>query len=272
LNAPRRRLDLELVRRGLVPSREAARDAVAAGRVTVGGAPADKASRLVDPADPLVVEAGPGWASRGGLKLHAALTRWPLAIEGRRCLDAGASTGGFTDVLLAGGARHVVSVDVGRGQLLERLRRDPRVVAIDRTNIRTAALADLGGVAFEVVVADLSFISLRTVAPRLAGELAAPGADLVWLVKPQFEAGRDAAARGRGVIRDPETWRAAVAGVGHALNRAGAAIMGAMTSPLRGADGNVEFLLWARAHTAGGLPADAVAEAALPDDSAGDEP
>jgi 23S rRNA (cytidine1920-2'-O)/16S rRNA (cytidine1409-2'-O)-methyltransferase len=157
----------------------------------------------------------------------------------------------------------VVSVDVGRGQLLERLRRDPRVLALDRTNIRTAALADLGGVAFEVVVADLSFISLRTVAPRLAGDLAAPAADLVWLVKPQFEAGRDAAARGRGVIRDPEAWRAAVAGVGHALTRAGAAIMGAMGSPVRGADGNAEFFVWARAHTPGGLLPDAAADAAL---------
>ena len=252
----------------MVPSREAARDAVAAGRVTVAGAPADKASRLVGPGDPLLVEAGAGWASRGGLKLDAALTRWPVTIEGRRCLDAGASTGGFTDVLLGRGARQVVSVDVGRGQLLERLRRDPRVVALDRTNIRTATLADLGGVAFEVVVADLSFISLRTVAPRLAGELAGAGADLVWLVKPQFEAGRDAVARGRGVIRDPETWRAAVAGVGHALTRAGAAIMGAVSSPVRGAEGNVEFFVWARAHTADGLLPDAAAEAAVVDAAA----
>jgi 23S rRNA (cytidine1920-2'-O)/16S rRNA (cytidine1409-2'-O)-methyltransferase len=241
---------------------------VAAGRVTVAGAPADKASRLVGPGDPLLVEAGPGWASRGGLKLDAALTRWPVAIEGRLCLDAGASTGGFTDVLLGRGARQVVSVDVGRGQLLERLRRDPRVVALDRTNVRTAALADLGGIAFEVVVADLSFISLRTVAPRLAGELAAPCADLVWLVKPQFEAGREAAARGHGVIRDPGTWRDAVAGVGHALTRAGAAIMGAVSSPVRGADGNVEFFVWARAHTPGGLLPDAAAEAAVVDAAA----
>jgi 23S rRNA (cytidine1920-2'-O)/16S rRNA (cytidine1409-2'-O)-methyltransferase len=265
LSAPRRRLDLELVRRGLVPSREAARDAVEAGRVTVAGAPADKASRLVDPGDPVVVDTGPGWASRGGLKLDAALSRWPVEIDGRRGLDAGASTGGFTDVLLARGARQVVAVDVGRGQLLERLRRDPRVVVLDRTNIRTAGLADLGGVAFEVVVADLSFISLRTVTPRLAGEVAAPGADLVWLVKPQFEAGRAAAARGRGVIRDPDAWRGAVDGVGHALNQAGAAIMGAMSSPVRGADGNVEFLVWARAHTTGGVFPDAAAEAALED-------
>jgi 23S rRNA (cytidine1920-2'-O)/16S rRNA (cytidine1409-2'-O)-methyltransferase len=223
----------------------------------------------------VVVEAGPGWASRGGLKLDAALTRWSITVAGRRCLDAGASTGGFTDVLLARGARQVVSVDVGRGQLLERLRRDPRVVAHDRINVRTADLADLGGVAFEVVVADLSFISLRTVAPRLAGELAAPGAELVWLVKPQFEVGREAASRARGVIRDPAAWRTALEGVGHALGRAGAAIMGAMSSPLRGADGNVEFFVWARAHAGSGLAPDTAAIAALEEfgeDVGGDRP
>ncbi len=195
----------------------------------------------------------PGWASRAGHKLEAALDRWPIAVAGRRCLDAGASTGGFTDVLLARGAAEVWAVDVGRGQLLERLRRDPRVVARDRTNIRLVGLDDLGGRPFEVVVADLSFISLRSVAANLAGNVAAAAADLLWLVKPQFEAGREAARAGRGVIRDPNLWREAVAGVGHAMLSYGAAIMGAMTSPLRGADGNVEFVLWGRAHTAGGI-------------------
>jgi 23S rRNA (cytidine1920-2'-O)/16S rRNA (cytidine1409-2'-O)-methyltransferase len=215
----------------------------------VGGAPADKPARLVAPGDAVVVAPAEAiWASRGGFKLDAALTRWQIVVEGRRCLDAGASTGGFTDVLLSRGATEVWAVDVGRGQLLDRLRRDPRVVAMDRTNIRLCGPADLGGGGFDVVVADLSFISLRTVAPMLA-ELAAPGADLVWLVKPQFEAGRDVVSAGKGVVRDPSVWRAALLGVGHALVSHGAAIMGVMTSPLRGADGNVEFVLWARAAT-----------------------
>jgi len=238
------------VRRGLAPSRERAQEAIAAGRVTVGGAPADKPARLVAPGDAvLVAAADAAWASRGGFKLDAALNRWNIEVGGRRCLDAGASTGGFTDVLLSRGAAEVWAVDVGRGQLAERLRRDPRVVPRDRTNIRLCGAADLGGGGFEVVVADLSFISLRTVAPMLAGELAAPGAELVWLVKPQFEAGRDVVTAGRGVVRDPSVWQAALVGVGHALMSHGAAIMGVMSSPLRGADGNVEFLIWARAAT-----------------------
>jgi len=240
-----------MVRRGLAASREAAQAAIAEGRVTVGGAPADKPARLVGAGDAVrVAPAERAWVSRGGLKLDAALTRWGIDVAGRRCLDAGASTGGFTDVLLGRGAASVCAVDVGHGQLHDRLRRDPRVTAVDRTNIRLVELADLGGRAFDIVVADLSFISLRTVTPRLAGDLAAEQADLVWLVKPQFEAGREAAAAGRGVIRDPDVWRSALVGVGCALRSEGAAIMGVMTSPVRGADGNVEFVMWARAHVA----------------------
>lgn len=189
--------------------------------------------------------------SRGGHKLDAALGRFDVPVADRRCLDAGASTGGFTDVLLQRGAASVWSVDVGRGQLHDRLRRDPRVIVKDRTNIRLATLEDLGGEPFDLVVADLSFISLRTVAPVLAQDLAAADADLVWLVKPQFEAGRRLVASGRGVIRDPAVWEDAVRGVARALEAHGAAIMGAMPSPLRGADGNVEFLLWSRAHRVG---------------------
>ena len=263
----RRRLDLELVRRGLVTSRESAQDAVAAGRVTVNGAPADKPARQVSTDDALVVTApARTWVSRGGEKLDAALARFDIPIDGRRCLDAGASTGGFTDVLLARGAASVLAVDVGRGQLHDRLRRDARVDVMDRTNIRTAVLA---GAPFDVVVADLSFISLRTVAPMLAVAMAGPGADLVWLVKPQFEAGRQAVAAGRGVVRDPAAWRQAVFEVGCALQANGAAIMGAMPSPLRGADGNVEFLVWARAHTGGGADPSAVADAAVAEVGAG---
>ncbi len=265
LPGARRRLDVEIVRRGLLPSREAAQLAISEGRVTVGGAPADKPARLVSVGDPLsVAPADHGWVSRGGQKLHAALVRWQIDVDARRCLDAGASTGGFTDVLLASGARQVWAVDVGRGQLHDRLRRDPRVVVSDRTNIRLAGIDDLGGSPFEVVVADLSFISLRTVAPVLAGTLAVPAAELIWLVKPQFEAGRAAVAPGRGVVRDAGVWRDALLGVGRALTAQQAAIMGVMTSPLRGADGNVEFLMWARAGAGPGPSGvEALVEAAL---------
>jgi 23S rRNA (cytidine1920-2'-O)/16S rRNA (cytidine1409-2'-O)-methyltransferase len=166
-------------------------------------------------------------------------------VDGSRALDAGASTGGFTDCLLQYGARCVVAVDVGYGQLHERLRADPRVESIERTNVRDLVPGDLGA-PFDVVVADLSFISLRTVLAPLLGQ-AAPGAHVVLLVKPQFEAGRDEAARGRGVIREPAVWRRVLDEVLIALHATGAAIMGVMVSPLTGADGNVEFLVHARA-------------------------
>jgi 23S rRNA (cytidine1920-2'-O)/16S rRNA (cytidine1409-2'-O)-methyltransferase len=245
----RRRLDLELVRRGLVSTREQAQAAVAARQVLVAGAVAERASRLVDPGDPVTL-AGPRarFVSRGGLKLDAALDRFQVDVSGRRALDAGASTGGFTDCLLQRGAVSVVAVDVGRGQLHERLATDPRVQSRERTNIRYLTVADLGGAPFEVIVADLSFISLRTVAPVLLDRLSAPGADVVVLVKPQFEAGRQAASAGRGVIRDPALWSQALLDVLGALSDQGAAMMGLMVSPLTGADGNVEFLAHFRAH------------------------
>ena len=218
----------------------------------MNGAPADKASRLVAPGEPVVVAGeGPRYVGRGGDKLAAALERFGVAVAGRRAIDAGASTGGFTDCLLQHGARRVVAVDVGRAQLHERLRADDRVEVREGLNIRTATLDDVGGEPFEVVVADLSFISLRTVAPVLLGALAADGAEVVLLVKPQFEAGRAEVSRGRGVIRDPAVWRRVLEGVGGAVAAAGAAMMGVMVSPLRGADGNVEFLLHARAHRPG---------------------
>jgi 23S rRNA (cytidine1920-2'-O)/16S rRNA (cytidine1409-2'-O)-methyltransferase len=231
------------VRRGLTTSREQARDAVLAGRVLVGGALADKPARLVAPDEPVeLVGVPPRFVGRGGEKLDAALERFDVAVEGKRALDAGASTGGFTDCLLQWGASSVVAVDVGYGQLHERLRADPRVESHERSDIR-AFRADER---FELVVADLSFISLRTVASALV-ELAAPGADLVVLVKPQFEAGRAEASKGRGVIRDPEVRERAVAGVRSAMEEAGAAMMEVMESPLTGADGNVEFLVHFRA-------------------------
>jgi 23S rRNA (cytidine1920-2'-O)/16S rRNA (cytidine1409-2'-O)-methyltransferase len=240
------------VRRQLAPSRQEARAAIAAGTVLVSGAPADKPARLVAPGEPIVVVGPPPpFVSRGGRKLEAALARFDVVVEGRTALDAGASTGGFTDCLLQRGATQVYAVDVGHGQLDPSVRGDARVTVLERTNVRTLTLETLRAAdpAYEpcpVVVADLSFISLRTVVPALAREVAAPGADLVLLVKPQFEAGRAAVSRGRGVVRDPAVWLAALEGVASALVSAGTGIMGAMASPLTGASGNVEFLLHAR--------------------------
>jgi 23S rRNA (cytidine1920-2'-O)/16S rRNA (cytidine1409-2'-O)-methyltransferase len=231
------------VRRGLVDSREQAKELIAAGQVMVAGAIADKPARQVSAAEPVeLVGPKPRFVSRGGDKLDAALTQFAVDPAGRHALDAGASTGGFTDCLLQRGASHVTSVDVGHGQLHERLRADPRVTVVERTDIR-AFRADAP---FDLIVADLSFISLRTVAPALI-DMAAPGADLVVLVKPQYEAGRVEAARGRGVIRDPEVWRRVLNEVVSALDDAGAAMMETMVSPLKGADGNVEFLAHFRA-------------------------
>ena len=228
-------------------SRRHAREAIDGGRVTVAGAPALKATRLVAPDEPVVVSGeAPRFVSRGGEKLAGAVDRFHMAgaIENARALDAGASTGGFTDCLLQAGAAHVVAVDVGYGQVHERIRTDSRVEIHERTNIREVKAGDLGD-PFDVVVADLSFISLKTVAPNLVA-LAKPGAALVLLVKPQFEAGREEATRGKGVIRDPSVWRRVLGEVDAAYRAVGAVMMEGMASPLRGADGNVEFLVHAR--------------------------
>jgi 23S rRNA (cytidine1920-2'-O)/16S rRNA (cytidine1409-2'-O)-methyltransferase len=243
--ATRVRLDRELVRRGLAPSREAAGAAIRAGRVLVGGAVAAKASTLVSTADPVVL-AGPArrWASRGGDKLAPALERLGVPVAGRRCLDAGASTGGFTDVLLQAGAAEVVAVDVGYGQLDQRLRQDPRVRVLDRTNVRALDAEAVGG-PVELTVADLSFISLRLVLPVLA-RLTGDDGDLVLLVKPQFEAGREAVGRG-GVVRDPAARAAAVRGVAEAAASLGLGVAGICPSPLPGPAGNLELFLHLRA-------------------------
>lgn len=247
----RRRLDQELVRRGLVASRQQAHLAIAAGEVLVQGAVADKPSRLVDPAEAVVLSAPPPrFVSRGGLKLEAALDEFGIEVGGRRALDVGASTGGFTDCLLQRGAAAVVAVDVGRGQLHERLAGDVRVDSRERTDVRNLTLAQVGGQPFELIVADLSFISLRSVLPVLLGDLALPGADVVALVKPQFEAGRQAVSAGRGVIRDPAIWSATLTRVISAMIDEGATMMGLMVSPVTGAEGNVEFLAYCRAHAA----------------------
>lgn len=244
---PRRRLDLELVRRGLVPTRAQARQEIEAGRVLVGGAPAERPARLVAPAEPVTLcRPSRRYVGRGGEKLAGALSGLGLDVSGRTAVDAGASTGGFTDCLLQHGAHLVVAVDVGYGQLHERLRADPRVRCLERTNVRNLTSGHLDGLAPDLVVADLAFISLRTVAGALLG-ICAPGADLVLLVKPQFEAGRSEASRVRGVVTDPEVREAAVAAVAAHYQACGATVVGTITSPLTGADGNVEVFLHVRA-------------------------
>ena len=211
----------------------------------VNGAPATNPARLVSAHEAVSCLPPPDrYVGRGGHKLAAALQQFRLDVRGRRVIDVGSSTGGFTDCALQAGAVEVVAVDVGRGQLHQRLRDDPRVDVRERLDVRAASPDLLGGAA-EVVVADLSFISLTSVLPALL-DLARPAADLVVLVKPQFEASRRHVDDGGGVITDPAVWRAALERVLSASEACGAAIMGLMNSPLRGADGNVEFLLHLR--------------------------
>ena len=242
MKGSRRRLDTELVRRGLVASRDRAREAVATGKVTVNGAMAQKAARLVLPGDALELVGPPTrYVSRGGEKLEGALVAFGLDIAGRRCCDVGASTGGFTDCLLQRGAAEVVAIDVGRAQLHEGMVADPRVAVYERTDVREVDPAAIGA-PFDLVTADVSFISLTAVMICLAA-LAAPGAPVVPLVKPQFEVGRQEASRGRGVIRDPELWRVALDRVLESARAAGLAPQAATPSLLKGAQGNVEFFL-----------------------------
>jgi 23S rRNA (cytidine1920-2'-O)/16S rRNA (cytidine1409-2'-O)-methyltransferase len=217
------------------------------GLVLVGGAVADKPARLVAPSDPVELQGDPSpFVSRGGEKLQAALDRFGIDVTDCRVLDVGASTGGFTDCLLQAGARRVVAVDVGHGQLHERLRADPRVVSLERTDIRSVTLSDLEGTPVDAAVVDVSFISLTSVVAPILGELVAPGAPVVLLVKPQFEAGRIEASRGRGVIRDPEIHRRCLERVAEAVAGSGGILQAAMPSPLRGRSGNLEFLLSVR--------------------------
>jgi 23S rRNA (cytidine1920-2'-O)/16S rRNA (cytidine1409-2'-O)-methyltransferase len=240
----RRRLDAELVRRGLVGSRQRAADAIHGGRVTVAGAPASSPARLVDASEAVVVAGErPRFVSRGGDKLDAALDRFAVDVSGRRCLDAGSSTGGFTDCLLQRGAGEVVAVDVGRGQLAWSVREDPRVTVLERTNLRYLEPATVGAPA-AVATADLSFISLVVVAPALR-RLTGPDPELVLLVKPQFEAGRQHVGRG-GIVRDRVTHRDVLERVVGGLGASGLVTVAAMPSPLRGADGNVEFVIHGR--------------------------
>jgi 23S rRNA (cytidine1920-2'-O)/16S rRNA (cytidine1409-2'-O)-methyltransferase len=263
----RRRLDAELVRRGLARSRGHAAQLIAAGRVTVGGGTATKPATQVETSAALVVaedENDPEYASRGGYKLAGALAAFTplgLCVEGRRCLDAGASTGGFTDVLLRAGAAHVIAVDVGYGQLAWSLRSDDRVTVKDRTNVRELTVDHIDGKPVDVVVGDLSFISLGLVLPALV-RCAAPEADLVLMVKPQFEVGKDRLGNG-GVVRSPRLRAEAVRGVAAHAAGLGLGVLGVTASPLPGPSGNVEYFLWLRAGAPDLDPADvdrAVAE------------
>ncbi len=245
----RRRLDAELVRRGLARSRQHAAELITAGRVAIAGMPSEKAATQVAEAEPITVAdaVGTEWVSRGGVKLAGALDvlaadqRSGPRIDGRRCLDAGASTGGFTDVLLRRGARSVVAVDVGYGQLAWSLRTDPRVLTIDRTNVRELTLDLIGG-AVDLVVADLSFIPLPLVLPALHGVLA-PASDMFVMVKPQFEVGRHALGKG-GVVSDPNLRALAVRGVLQAAHGLGMGVRAVVASPLPGPAGNVEYFAW----------------------------
>ncbi|MEP9364869.1 TlyA family RNA methyltransferase [Nocardioides sp. CN2-186] len=247
---PRRlRLDAELVRRGLARSREHASELIELRRVKVSGGFATKPATSVTTDVAIVVlddPDRPDYVSRGGHKLAGALAAFEPAgfvVAGRRCLDAGASTGGFTDVLLRHGAAQVVAVDVGYGQLAWKLQSDDRVVVHDRTNVRDLTL-ELIGAPVDVVVGDLSFISLELVLDALLG-VSAPDADLALMVKPQFEIGKERLGKG-GVVRDPEQRAETVLGVAAAAAKRGWGARMVATSPLPGPSGNVEFFLWLR--------------------------
>jgi len=244
----RRRLDAELVRRGLASSRTDAQADVAAGRVLVNGATAEKPARLVAPGDAVVVNGPPArFVGRGGEKLDAALATFAIDVEGRDALDVGASTGGFTDCLLARGAARVVALDVGHGQLHPRLRADPRVVVLERTNIREATPDTIGGLV-DVVVVDVSFISLTVIIPTLV-TLCQPGSPMVLLVKPQFEAGRTEVAKGRGIITDPAIHSRVRQEVTDSLTAADCEVVAWTESPILGGQGNRELLVHARTGT-----------------------
>lgn len=252
------RIDLLLVARGLAASRSQAQRLVMAGKVRADGAVVPKPSAKVRANADLSVAAGPRFVSRGGEKLEAALSAFPIAVEGIVAADVGASTGGFTDCLLQRGARRVYAIDVGQGILHWKLREDPRVVVMENTNARLlASLPETVG----LVTVDASFISLRLLLPRLAEWLAEDG-DLVALVKPQFEAGKGVVSRG-GVVREPEVHRDVLHQVLHAALAEALAPVGLIRSPLLGPKGNVEFLLWCRKGGGPGDPA-ALVDAAVP--------
>jgi 23S rRNA (cytidine1920-2'-O)/16S rRNA (cytidine1409-2'-O)-methyltransferase len=244
----RTRLDLELTRWGLAESREGAQRLIMAGRVRVNSRPASKADLKVDADTEIaVIGAASEYASRGGYKLAAAIDHFHVEVAGRRALDVGASTGGFTDVLLQRGATSVIALDVGYGQLAEKLRRDSRVIVMDRTNIRNVASADLP-YAPDLIVIDTSFISLRIVLPAVIA-IAAPNAEIIALVKPQFEVGKGKVGKG-GIVRDAALRKEAVDSIIEFAHAAGLEVAGSIESPIHGAAGNIEYLTLLRKITA----------------------
>jgi 23S rRNA (cytidine1920-2'-O)/16S rRNA (cytidine1409-2'-O)-methyltransferase len=241
---PKTRLDQLLVARGLAATRERARALVLAGQVIVNGAPASKSGAAIDDAaEVALLAADHPWVGRGGVKLAHALDAFTLSAAGVDALDIGASTGGFTDVLLQRGARRVVALDVGRGQLDWRLRNDPRVIVIERVNARHLRADDLpaGARRFDLVTIDVSFISLRYILP-VVPPLLAPEGRVIALVKPQFEAGRDEVGAG-GIVRDPATHARVVDEIAAEALRVGLERIGLVPSPIEGAEGNREFFL-----------------------------
>jgi 23S rRNA (cytidine1920-2'-O)/16S rRNA (cytidine1409-2'-O)-methyltransferase len=255
----RARVDAELVRRGLARSRQQAAELIGAGRVTIDGMPAAKPATAIAVSATLTVERDERtWVSRGAHKLIGALDAFGLSADGRRCVDAGASTGGFTEVLLDRGAREVVAVDVGYGQLAWSLRNDPRVIVLERTNVRELT-ADMIGGTVDLVVADLSFISLATVLPALTA-CASDDADIVPMVKPQFEVGKDRVGAG-GVVSDPQLRRDAVLAVARRAAELQWHTVGVTASPLPGPSGNVEYFLRLRGRAESPLQGDRLEEA-----------
>ncbi|MCV7171430.1 TlyA family RNA methyltransferase [Mycobacterium manitobense] len=250
--ARRARVDAELVRRGLARSRQQAAELIGAGRVSIDGMPAAKAATAIAvDANLTVTAAERTWVSRGAHKLIGALSAFGISADSRRCLDAGASTGGFTEVLLDRGAREVVAVDVGYGQLAWSLRSDERVTVLERTNVREITAETIGG-PVDLVVADLSFISLGTVLPALTA-CASPDADIVPMVKPQFEVGKGRVGPG-GVVSEPGLRAEAVLQVAHRAAELGWRAAGVTASPLPGPSGNVEYFLWLRSGADSALP------------------
>ncbi|WP_029416394.1 TlyA family RNA methyltransferase [Brevundimonas bacteroides] len=246
------RLDVLLVTRGLVASRARAKAAIEAGGVTVDGRPATKASEIVAEDDVVTVEEPHPWVGRGALKLVEALDRWAIPVLGRTVLDVGASTGGFTEVCLSRGATRVYAVDVGSGQLHPRVASDARVINLERTDARILSRALMPD-APDLIVCDASFISLIKVLPA-ALELAAETADLVALVKPQFEADGPQAIGKGGIVKDAHARVASVGRVSAWLETAGWSVRATADSPILGGDGNVEYLLWASCRSMGQSP------------------
>ena len=249
MSKARLRLDAWLVKQGIATDAAHAKTLVDQGLILVNGSIALTDNRMIANSDSVLLSTPARFVSRGGDKLEAALLSFGVELDGKRVLDVGASTGGFTDCVLQRGAGEVMSLDVGKSQLHDRLVRDPRVKVLDSTNARTITSAQVGH--FDVVVADLSFISLRQVATALC-EVLRPHGDMILLVKPQFEAEKSEVDKGAGVIRDVEIHQRTIAQVVGAFNSQGMEKSGLIESPLRGADGNTEFLLHLRRKSASG--------------------